>query len=84
MISDYGKAICAHPKGNMKLGDVITKREGRVLLAIGPEGGWIDYEIEKFQDQQFASCTIGDKILKVDTAVIALHSQITALREIAA
>jgi RsmE family RNA methyltransferase len=83
LIPEYDNAICAHPTGNMKLRDAITRGEGRVLLAIGPEGGWIDYEVEKFQDQQFDCCTIGDRILKVDTAVIALHSQITALREIA-
>ncbi|MFT5700901.1 MAG: 16S rRNA (uracil1498-N3)-methyltransferase [Desulforhopalus sp.] len=81
IISDYGNLICAHPTGNMKLGEVITERAGRVMLAIGPEGGWIDYEVEKFQDQQFSCCTIGDRILKVDTAVVALHAQITALRE---
>lgn len=83
IVPEYDSAICAHPTGNMKLSEAITGGEGRVMLAIGPEGGWIDYEVEKFQEQQFACCTIGDRILKVDTAVIALHSQITALREIA-
>lgn len=83
MVSEYGNAICAHPTGDMKLSEAITRRSGRVMLAIGPEGGWIDYEVEKFQEQQFSCCTIGDRILKVDTAVIALHSQITALRDIA-
>ncbi|PHR23196.1 MAG: 16S rRNA (uracil(1498)-N(3))-methyltransferase [Desulfotalea sp.] len=82
IIRDYASRICAHPTGDMKLGEVITPKKGRVLLAIGPEGGWVDYEVEKFQDQQFSCCTIGDRILKVDTAVIALHSQITALRDI--
>jgi len=82
LVPEYDNAICAHPTGNMKLSDAITGGEGRVLLAIGPEGGWIDYEVEKFQEQQFSCCTIGDRILKVDTAVIALHSQITALRGI--
>ena len=83
ILTEYGTTICAHPTGDKKLGEVITNRVGRVLLAVGPEGGWIDYEVDKFQQQQFACCTIGDRILKVDTAVIALHSQITALREIA-
>lgn len=83
IVPGYAGCICAHPTGNKKLSEVITKTEGRVILAIGPEGGWIDYEVEQFQQQQFACCTIGDRILKVDTAVIALHSQITALREIA-
>jgi len=83
LVPEYDNAICAHPTGNMKLSDAITGGKGRVLLAIGPEGGWIDYEVEKFQEKKFACCTIGDRILKVDTAVIALHAQITALRGIA-
>jgi 16S rRNA (uracil1498-N3)-methyltransferase len=83
IISEYDNAICAHPTGDMKLTEAITGGNGRVVLAIGPEGGWVDYEVEKFQEQQFSCCTIGDRILKVDTAVIALHSQITALRDAA-
>jgi RsmE family RNA methyltransferase len=81
VIGEYGSLICAHPLGNRRLMEVISQGVDRVLLAIGPEGGWIDYEVNKFQEQQFACCSIGNRILKVDTAVVALHSQITALRE---
>ena len=84
VLSQYGSLICAHPLGDKRIADVIHGREDRVLLAIGPEGGWVDYEVKKFQEQHFNCCTIGSRILKVDTAVVALHSQITALREIAA
>jgi RsmE family RNA methyltransferase len=82
IVQDYSSRICAHPTGTSTLGQVLKGIKGRVLLAIGPEGGWIDYEVEKFSEQQFDCCTIGDRILKVDTAVIALHSQITALQSV--
>ena len=49
-------------------------------MAVGPEGGWVDYEVQKFREQGFVCCTIGERILKVDTAIIALHASITALR----
>jgi len=82
IIEGYCSRICAHPTGGTTLKESVLGQEGPVLLAIGPEGGWIDYEVEKFSDQQFDCCTIGDRILKVDTAVIALHSQVTAMKSI--
>lgn len=79
---NYHHLLLAHPKGGQRLGDVIDSRNGRIALAVGPEGGWVDYEVKKFQEQGFCCCTIGERILKVDTAVIALHARISALREV--
>ncbi len=44
----------------------------RILLAVGPEGGWIDYEVEKFCRLGFVCGSMGERILKVDTAVVVL------------
>jgi RsmE family RNA methyltransferase len=80
--SRYGCCICAHPGGDMPLASAVQNGDARdVLLAIGPEGGWVDFEVEKFRELQFQCCTLGDRILKVDTAVIAIHARITALRD---
>jgi 16S rRNA (uracil1498-N3)-methyltransferase len=78
---EYLHLICAHPGGGKGLHDVIKANQGRILLAIGPEGGWVDYEVDKFVEQGFECCTMGERILKVDTATIAFHSRISALRE---
>lgn len=80
----YHHLLVAHPAGARRLDDVIDSdnRDGRIALAVGPEGGWVDYEVKKFQEQGFICCTIGERILKVDTAVVALHARISALREI--
>ncbi len=74
--------LLAHPTGGLRLGDVIDSNKGRIALAVGPEGGWADHEVKKFQEQGFCCCTIGERILKVDTAVVALHARISALREV--
>ena len=79
---NYQHLLLAHPTGGQRLGDVIDSRNGRITLAVGPEGGWVDYEVKKFQEQGFCNCSIGERILKVDTAVIALHARISALREV--
>lgn len=82
LLSGYSTQICAHPDGESQLSEISELKNGRTLLAIGPEGGWVDYEVEKFKELQFDCCSMGERILKVDTAVVALHSRITALREI--
>jgi 16S rRNA (uracil1498-N3)-methyltransferase len=79
---NHAHRLVAHPTGGQRLGNVIDGKNGRIALAVGPEGGWIDHEVEKFQQQGFHCCSIGERILKVDTAVIALHARISALREV--
>lgn len=41
-------------------------------LAIGPEGGWVDFELELFKQQGFQSGSMGERILSVETALPAL------------
>ena len=77
----YHSPLLAHPTGGRRLGDVLDHRNDRIIMAVGPEGGWVQYEVRKFQEQGFSCCTIGERILKVDTAVVALHAGISALRE---
>ena len=47
-----------------------------VTLAIGPEGGWIPYEIELLGKAGLSPVQLGDRILRVETAVTALLSRI--------
>jgi len=45
---------------------------GQVTLAIGPEGGWIAYEVERLQQAGLNPVQLGARILRVETAVTAL------------
>ncbi|AIR88415.1 16S rRNA (uracil(1498)-N(3))-methyltransferase [Pseudomonas cremoricolorata] len=47
-----------------------------VTLAIGPEGGWIPYEVELLGKAGLNPVQLGDRILRVETAVTALLSRI--------
>jgi 16S rRNA (uracil1498-N3)-methyltransferase len=47
-----------------------------VTLVIGPEGGFIPYEIEKLVSCGFTAVQMGERILSVETAVPALLSRL--------
>ena len=79
-----GTGLLAHPETTLSLIDLaegkkITGRE-KILLAIGPEGGWSEYECQRFLEQGFTMFTMGPRILHVDTAVVALLAQLAVVR----
>jgi RsmE family RNA methyltransferase len=41
------------------------------LLIIGPEGGFIPYEVEKMADSGAEPVALGERILRVETALTA-------------
>lgn len=60
------QAIIAHP-GRGGFCDKLSEKS--VILAIGPEGGFIDYEIEQFESAGFGVCHLGERILRVETVI---------------
>ncbi len=44
---------------------------GEPTVAIGPERGWTDYEVERFKAAGFTPIGLGPGVLRVDTACIA-------------
>ena len=80
-IKGYSHLLIAHPGSAATLKSVVAERPERILLAVGPEGGWIEYEIDRFAEYGFRSFSMGERILKVDTAVVALHGRLSERRE---
>jgi 16S rRNA (uracil1498-N3)-methyltransferase len=49
------------------------------VLAIGPEGGWIERELATLADRGFVACSLGAPILRVEAAVSAALGQLLLL-----
>jgi 16S rRNA (uracil1498-N3)-methyltransferase len=54
------------------IGDQRDQRVQRVLVAVGPEGGWNGFELTLLQTHGFRSVGLGPRTLRVDTACTAL------------
>lgn len=79
-----GQGLIAHPgvEGTLAGLPVSGDSEQRLLLAVGPEGGWSDHELERFLDAGFYGFTMGSRILHVDTAVVSLLAQLQLLYDL--
>ncbi|WP_020675873.1 16S rRNA (uracil(1498)-N(3))-methyltransferase [Geopsychrobacter electrodiphilus] len=69
------RAYVAHP---VAASNCPTGIRESISLAIGPEGGFIPYEVEKLQACGFTPISLGRRILRVETAVPVLLSRLSA------
>lgn len=68
--------LLADPSGAQGMADLMASASDtdRVVLAIGPEGGWTPYELEHLVSHGFQLFGLGQRILRTDTATVALIS----------
>ena len=67
------QGLVGHPYATTSCPD---KPPEHVTLAVGPEGGFIPWEIDKLVDTGFQDITLGERILKVETAVTVLITKL--------
>jgi 16S rRNA (uracil1498-N3)-methyltransferase len=66
------KIVLAETEQQTLLRDLLVGPPGaEIVLAIGPEGGWADDELELFRQTGWASASLGSTILRAETAAIA-------------
>ena len=65
--------VVGHPGGAP---NAPAQKPGRLLLAVGPEGGWTDDEVSLLESHGFSRCSLGSRILRTDTALVALLARL--------
>ena len=65
---------CPHPRGTRSVASALEgiAEEERVLVAVGPEGGWNDFEIALLETHGFVNVSLGPRTLATTTACVAL------------
>jgi 16S rRNA (uracil1498-N3)-methyltransferase len=53
--------------------------DSEILLAVGPEGGWTDDELQSFERAAWRSASLGNMILRAETAAIAAAAVVVSL-----
>lgn len=74
-----GRRLVAHPPraGARNAAPDKPPAYGAGIVAVGPEGGWSDYELRMFEAAGFRRVSLGPRVLRTDTAVVALLSLLT-------
>jgi len=68
--------VVAHPHADAAAPRPAGPGDGRLLLAVGPEGGWTDEELALLESRAFRRFSLGPRILRTDTALVALLSKL--------
>lgn len=69
-------AYLLHPGNNPYLPNALPED---TIIAIGPEGGWTEYETQQFILQGFTPYALGQRILRVETALPTIIGRIALL-----
>ncbi|HSA58965.1 MAG TPA: RsmE family RNA methyltransferase [bacterium] len=75
--------LLTHPATDRTLWDTELARphprDRRIVCAVGPEGGWLEAELEEFKRRGFQVISLGRTIHRVENAVITLLAQLDLL-----
>ena len=75
------RLLCS-PDTKATLDTVYDKGTDQMIIAVGPEGGWVPFETELMQSVGFRPFTLGRWTLRVEHAVTAALAQVELMRAI--
>jgi 16S rRNA (uracil1498-N3)-methyltransferase len=72
------RIVLSESENEVMLSEVVSP--GEAALAIGPEGGWTDEELQLFRKAGWTSASLGTTILRAETAAIAALAVVMAFK----
>jgi 16S rRNA (uracil1498-N3)-methyltransferase len=68
------RIVLAESEDRTLLRDAVTPHAASdgIVLAVGPEGGWTEHELQSFQQAGWISASLGNTILRAETAAMAV------------
>ncbi len=72
------RVVLSESEQDLNLKDAMATQPGSISLAVGPEGGWTERELQLFRDAGWVSASLGSMILRAETAAIAATAVILA------
>jgi 16S rRNA (uracil1498-N3)-methyltransferase len=73
------RIVLSEMEENVSLNHAVPRQANSLLLAIGPEGGWKDQELAAFRNSGWISASLGNTILRAETAAIAVVAIATSV-----
>jgi 16S rRNA (uracil1498-N3)-methyltransferase len=70
-LPEGGLRLILDPEGELALGTLTVGDEARIVLAVGPEGGWSPADREQLRAAGFQGLKLGPRILRTETAGLA-------------
>ncbi|MGA8503431.1 MAG: RsmE family RNA methyltransferase [Candidatus Sulfotelmatobacter sp.] len=67
------RIVLAESEQQTLLSDMLKQKnaENGIVMAVGPEGGWTESELQSFQKSGWISASLGNTILRAETAAMA-------------
>lgn len=79
--TDSAQRLIAHPTGGISSVDVPFSHTEPIVVAVGPEGGFSDAEVTAAMNHSWQAIVLGQRILRIETAALALAAAIVAQLE---
>jgi RsmE family RNA methyltransferase len=73
--------FCAHPAAATATAELRLSPGAPFALALGPDGGFLPYEVEQLAARGFLPVRLGSAPLRTESAFSALHGQLDLLRQ---
>jgi len=81
LLNDFDQTFVFYEKGGLSLHKTLSSKSKNVAIIIGPEGGFEEDEIKQLEERKVIVSTLGNRILRAETAPLVALSNLIFLKE---